>query len=225
MKELQCKFCGKICKKEGTLVLHEKSCSKNPDSRNFQNKNKTTKVQESWKQENGLYKCPHCGKEFNKHGISNHIWSKHTDFGIKKRKEICSFKEFTNSKYGDIKEHKKICQNCGKEFIFVGRKNSRAYQYAKFCCKSCAHDRSSWWKDHYKSYRTLGIKYWGKQCEICGFDKIVEVHHFDKNHFNNDVNNLIVLCPNHHRMIHTKKYEKEVTQQLLEIRSKKLENI
>lgn len=48
-------------------------------------------------------------------------------------------------------------------------------------------------------------------CQVCGCNptaehsiNIVEVHHIE--HFsvsqNNDSNNLIVLCPNHHRMIH-----------------------
>lgn len=39
------------------------------------------KIQESWKQENGLYKCPYCGKEFTRNGIATHIYAKHTDYG------------------------------------------------------------------------------------------------------------------------------------------------
>ena len=35
------------------------------------------KVLESWKQENGMYKCPHCDKEYVKKGISTHIWRTH----------------------------------------------------------------------------------------------------------------------------------------------------
>jgi very-short-patch-repair endonuclease/ribosomal protein L37AE/L43A len=36
-------------------------------------------LDENWKQENGKYKCPHCKKEFGKHGICTHIWRSHKD--------------------------------------------------------------------------------------------------------------------------------------------------
>lgn len=39
---------------------------------------------------------------------------------------------------------------------------------------------------------------------ICGFDKIVAIHHIDENHDNDDPQNLIPLCPNHHEMVHSK---------------------
>lgn len=51
------------------------------------------------------------------------------------------------------------------------------------------------------------------RCQICGnhvgisYDaKIAECHHIDYyiNSLNNDIDNLLVLCPNHHRIIHTK---------------------
>lgn len=83
MKELKCRFCGKICGREGTLAIHERACSQNPESKNFGRKKKAIvgQVQESWKQENGLYKCPYCGKEFTKKGIAFHIFSMHTKEG------------------------------------------------------------------------------------------------------------------------------------------------
>ena len=52
------------------------------------------------------------------------------------------------------------------------------------------------------------------KCIICGFDKFVELHHLDKNRDNNSKDNLIGLCPNHHRMLHTLKYKDEITQQI-----------
>lgn len=48
------------------------------------------------------------------------------------------------------------------------------------------------------------------KCTICGFDKIVELHHLDHNHKNNSSTNLIGVCPNHHRMIHHLKHQKEI---------------
>lgn len=39
-------------------------------------------------------------------------------------------------------------------------------------------------------------------CKICGFKIIVDLHHKDKNKYNNVIINLIPLCPNHHKMAH-----------------------
>ena len=89
MKELKCKFCGKICGREGTLAIHERACSQNPESKNFGKKKKKKKIEvnEIWKQENGLYKCPYCGKEFTRNGICSHIICVHTEEG-KHRVEV-----------------------------------------------------------------------------------------------------------------------------------------
>lgn len=53
-------------------------------------------------------------------------------------------------------------------------------------------------------------------CVICGFDKIVDLHHLDMNHKNNAIENLTGLCPNHHKMVHHRDFQKEVLQQLRE---------
>jgi predicted restriction endonuclease len=61
-----------------------------------------------------------------------------------------------------------------------------------------------------KAYRKICFKYHSKKCCICGFEHIVEVHHMDCNKNNNDPNNLVPLCPNHHRMFHSR-YRQLVT--------------
>ncbi len=69
-------------------------------------------------------------------------------------------------------------------------------------------------KDHnipYEIYQQVT-----KSCIICGFDKIIDLHHLDMNHQNNSFNNLAGLCPNHHKMIHHRKFQKEIFQQLKE---------
>lgn len=64
------------------------------------------------------------------------------------------------------------------------------------------------WKDEKSEwgYRKVCFSVWKKKCILCEFDMVVEVHHLDGNHNNNDENNLVPLCPNHHRAIHTRKY-------------------
>jgi len=62
-------------------------------------------------------------------------------------------------------------------------------------------------------YRTLCFKHHKKECVVCGEDKIVAVHHYDHNHNNNNIENLIPLCPTHHQYMHSRHkdlIEKEV---------------
>ena len=106
--------------------------------------------------------------------------------------------------YGPIKEHAKECERCGKSFTFEARYKTKAYKEKKYCSRSCSNNRSDWWKGNASRYRAICFQYHPKQCIICGFDKIVEVHHRDHNHNNNEPMNLIPLCPNHHQMLHSK---------------------
>ena len=60
-------------------------------------------IQESWKLESGLYKCPHCYKEYKKLGIGTHIWKNHTEKG-RLYKRTFSKREFTPWNKGLTKE-------------------------------------------------------------------------------------------------------------------------
>lgn len=54
------------------------------------------------------------------------------------------------------------------------------------------------------SYRLLALRTYPNRCEICGYDKykeILEVHHIDEDRTNNNLTNLIVLCPNCHKLV------------------------
>ena len=54
----------------------------------------------------------------------------------------------------------------------------------------------------FSNYRKIALPYYGNFCAICKYDKIVNVHHIDGDRSNNKINNLIVLCPNHHAEVH-----------------------
>jgi len=54
------------------------------------------------------------------------------------------------------------------------------------------------------------------KCVVCGFNKIVQLHHIDKNRENNSEKNLIGLCPNHHLMLHHGKHQHEIINSLKE---------
>ncbi len=65
--------------------------------------------------------------------------------------------------------------------------------------------------DYIETYKRIT-----KKCVVCGFDKIVDLHHLDEDRTNNSEGNLIGLCPNHHKMFHDLRYRKEISQQLRE---------
>lgn len=110
----------------------------------------------------------------------------------------------------------KKCPVCGKEFEdLVGRSRQKTT-----CSYSCSntHFRSGEdnpnWSDEVsdnnnKKYRKLCFRYHKKKCIICGEDKIVAVHHYDENHKNNSIENLIPLCPTHHQYVHSR-YKDEI---------------
>lgn len=57
------------------------------------------------------------------------------------------------------------------------------------------------WKEN--QYRTTCFLYHEKKCVVCSEKNIVEVHHLDENHENNNPNNLIPLCSTHHQYWHS----------------------
>lgn len=56
-----------------------------------------------------------------------------------------------------------------------------------------------------KEHIEICFKKYPHKCCICGEENVVAVHHYDGNHFNNEISNLIPLCPTHHTYMHTKK--------------------
>jgi hypothetical protein len=112
--------------------------------------------------------------------------------------------EKNNNRFGHVEMHTKSCVKCNNEFVYTGRKKTKGYENAKFCSRSCANSRQEWWNENAVGYRTIALRCWEHKCAICGFDKIIAIHHVDENHSNNNPVNLIPLCPNHHEMMHSK---------------------
>lgn len=115
------------------------------------------------------------------------------------------------------KRKKIICKNCGKEryhqaFGFCGGCHTKLYHYDK----TKAYNYRKWHNISLDLYRKIT-----KKCLVCNFDKVVDLHHLDGNHDNNAEDNLIGLCPNHHKMLHNSKYRAEIKQMIDNTRSKK----
>jgi hypothetical protein len=120
--------------------------------------------------------CEHCNKEFASTVIKRHVKS--------------CYLNPVNLKH---------CEACGTVIMNKG---------AITCSVGCYNSvyRSGKNNPNYKgtSYKALCIEEHGRSCIVCGFDYITSVHHVNENHYDNSLNNLVPLCPNHHHMLHSK---------------------
>lgn len=104
-------------------------------------------------------------------------------------------------KYVDVL---KVCPSCNLEFKTKSGGSAARVTCSYACSNShfrSGEDHGNWNQD---AYRTTCFHYHRKECVVCGEDKIVEVHHLDEDHKNNHKNNLIPLCPTHHRYWHSR---------------------
>ena len=53
-------------------------------------------------------------------------------------------------------------------------------------------------------------------CVICNFSKIVELHHLDGKNAKSNTKNLVGLCPNCHKQIHSYEFFEDIKKKLLE---------
>lgn len=117
--------------------------------------------------------------------------------------------------------HKGQCVNCHKERWILSkglcttcyRKQNKIaecirckrvrYIVAKQLCDSCYNNTNGYAKGgkYRRVLRKAGIPV---QCLTCreARDAMLDVHHIDKNHKNDILENLAYLCPNHHREAH-----------------------
>lgn len=108
------------------------------------------------------------------------------------------------------------CAYCGKEFHIQKSHADKSKSGLYFCCrehKDLAQRVDSGEKfdvirpEHYGTcgaYRQVAFRLYPHKCCVCGWDedeRILEVHHKDENHDNNDPDNLCIICPICHRKI------------------------
>jgi hypothetical protein len=127
-----------------------------------------------------------------------------------------------------LKSHKAkgMCHSCythhGTPLVMCKKCGKLKNHWAKGYCSNCFLK-----KFHYdnvkahntRKYHNISLKLYKKvteSCILCGFDKIVELHHLNNNHKDRSSINLIGLCPNHHKMIHNELFSEEVKKELAE---------
>ena len=131
-------------------------------------------------------------------------------------------KECENCKQKKEHHAKGVCYSCYKKLYFkpkiltCKRCKRKLAVHAKGLCAGCynyvfqlennkAYQQRKKNKVSLKQYQKVT-----KKCVVCDFDKIIDIHHIDGNKNNHADENLIGLCPNHHRMINNYKYRFEI---------------
>lgn len=113
------------------------------------------------------------------------------------------------------------CAVCQKTFRRPPNKLKLSKSGLYFCSRKCKdlantignpYSLEEIWPDHFGTrssdksiYRKICFSKYEKKCYQCGYDKIpevIQVHHIDRNRENNDISNLIPLCPTCHEENH-----------------------
>lgn len=76
----------------------------------------------------------------------------------------------------------------------------------KYCSAACARigKLATFFATRPRGWKKLARDVYGQACVICGFSAVTDVHHIVSraDGGGNEIGNLVVVCPNHHRMAH-----------------------
>lgn len=146
----------------------------------LENKDKLTQYMKDWRKKNGKGTCKFCGK-----------------YKLFYTKNTC------RKCYDEHIRGKKICKKCGNsrhiiafglcKYCYNKEKGYPLYEYIR----KYMNGANNW-------HRFVAIKHHNIKCSFCNENRLImlDVHHIDKNRKNNEPENLIFVCPNHHREIH-----------------------
>ena len=128
------------------------------------------------------------------------------------------------------------CNTCRKDIHWRGRTKTRFARKEKhYCDRHCANSVGGSAKaaadeaSGKMNCRTLALRYHYSACIVCEESRTVSIHHIDCNHSNNEITNLVVLCPTCHRLVHSNKYhneiQKHIDKYMLEFRGMGLQGV
>lgn len=125
---------------------------------------------------------------------------------VEKECPVCGTKFETQK--GHPREKHTCSHSCSNTYFRSGSDNGNWKDFEEY------DERTSYYS---KKYRQECFKYHEKKCVVCGESKIVVVHHFDEDKFNNKPENLIPMCPTHHMYWHSQ-YKSEVEETVIKYR-------
>ena len=111
---------------------------------------------------------------------------------------FCS-RSCSNSRPRVVRIPNSACAYCGKEFW---RRPSLVKKTNQAFCNRLHKDLAA---RKPSNYRLAAFSHYTIECADCGWKEcpdILVVHHKDENRANNDLSNLVILCPTHHDLRH-----------------------
>lgn len=141
--------------------------------------------------------CAYCNKKFS---LPRYLYNKRQ----KRNNKLYCSKACSNN--GNKKEIKCICANCGKEILRTPHKIKQSKSGNIFCNKSCSASYNNKLREKISinTYRRIAFENYEHKCSVCGWnldERILEIHHIDENRSNNELENLIILCPICHKYL------------------------
>lgn len=115
----------------------------------------------------------------------------------------------------------RVCSYCEKDIVIIDRR----YLKKRFCSNSCSAKSSNRKRKGIQYKCSVGIKNlliakYGKKCMIpfCNYDICVDLHHiqYRSTGGDNGIDNCLLLCPNHHREVHMKRFEVDFLRRVLD---------
>jgi len=152
--------------------------------------------------------CLLCKKEFNKKPSQILLYKKHYC------SNTCSY---TARRMGKIVN----CHICGLEVYKIRKALNSSKSGKYFCSKSCQAkwrnkefigSKHSNWKNGNSTYRNILSRHdVPMKCGLCNTEdkRVLAVHHVDRNHSNNKLDNLAWLCHNCHFLVHHDNVERQ----------------
>ncbi len=119
------------------------------------------------------------------------------------------------------------CEICDKKIYRTRGQLNRTKSGKMFCGKSCqakwrnkvySGPRHKLWNGGASVYkRVMKNKNELKICKFCRIEdkRVMAIHHIDKNHMNNDPDNLVWLCHNCHYLVHHDRLEAQKIMEVL----------
>ena len=133
-------------------------------------------------------------------------------------RKFCSLSCFHKGRVGTRKVHipNTVCSLCGTDFYARASRAKHSRSGLLFCSRRCKEKAQiSRMKGvtpaHYYlgsgryTYRLRALRELPQTCTDCGWNKVpavLVVHHLDRDRTNNDISNLVVLCPTCHQVRH-----------------------
>lgn len=155
--------------------------------------------------------CKECGSEF----IGDTRYTKRGQ-GIF-CSQSCATTYQHKHKEKPIKLLNAVCAYCGDEFHKTPSSQRKSRSGLFFCTRACKDKaqriggikaiQPSHYNDEVKwSYKQVVLRNRKMdKCDVCGYDEhteILQIHHKDRNRLNNNIDNLVVVCPNCHQWDH-----------------------